>query len=123
MNKKIEHSDMLISEIINGIEKVKGENITLLDLRNIENAVCGYFILCEGSSNTQVSAICGAVQKEVSRAIGEKPWHVEGEQNAEWILMDYVDVVVHIFQKGVREHYSLETLWGDAPITKIETQY
>lgn len=123
MNKKAQHSDNLIAEIIKGIEKVKGEDITLLDLRHIENSVCGYFIVCSGSSNTQVNAICNAIQKEVSRNIGEKPWHVEGEQNAEWVLMDYVDVVVHIFQKPVRLHYDIEALWGDAKITNLGTQY
>lgn len=122
MNKK-KNTDALITEIIKGIEKVKGEDITLLDLRGIENTVCEYFIICNGSSNTQVNAIANAIQKEVSKSMSEKPWHIEGEQNAEWILMDYVDVVVHIFQKRIREHYGIEGLWGDAKITKLESNY
>ncbi|MGB5243544.1 MAG: ribosome silencing factor [Lutimonas sp.] len=119
MTKKIVNPDILITEIIKGIEEVKGQNITLLDLRDIENTVCDYFIICDGTSNTQVSAISGSIQKSVSKKIKEKPWHVEGESNAEWILMDYVNVVVHIFQKSTREYYNLEELWGDAKITNF----
>ena len=116
-------SDQLITEVIKGIEKVKGDNISILDLRNIENTVCDYFIICEGNSNTQVNAIAGSVQKTVSKALKDKPWHVEGESNAEWILIDYVNVVVHIFQKQVREFYDIESLWGDAKITSVQTTY
>ncbi|CEN54320.1 ribosome silencing factor [Capnocytophaga canis] len=122
-NKEIT-SNQLISNIIEGIEKVKGTDITIMDLREIENSVCDYFVLCNGSSNTQVSAISGAVQRVVSQAEGHvKPWHVEGGMNAEWILIDYVDVVVHIFQKRIREHYDIEGLWGDAKFLNIETNY
>ena len=121
MNKEIS-SNQLISNIIAGIEKVKGTDITIMDLREVENTVCDYFILCNGSSNTQVSAISGAIQKVVSQAEGHQhPWHVEGEQNAEWILLDYVDIVVHVFQKPIREYYDIEGLWGDAKITHIKT--
>ena len=116
-------SDQLITEVIKGIEKVKGDNISILDLRAIENTVCDYFIICEGNSNTQVNAIAGSVQKIVSKALKDKPWHVEGLANAEWILIDYVNVVVHIFQKQVREFYDIESLWGDAKITSIQTTY
>jgi ribosome-associated protein len=123
MIENIVSKDLLITEIIKGIEKVKGENISILDLRDIENTVCDYFIICDGNSNTQVNAISGAIQKEVGKNLQEKPWHVEGEANAEWILMDYVNVVVHIFQKSIREFYDLEGLWGDAKITTIKNNY
>ncbi|WP_179339887.1 ribosome silencing factor [Winogradskyella ludwigii] len=116
-------TDQLITNIISGIEEVKGNKITILDLREIENTVCDYFIVCEGSSNTQVNAIVGSVQKIVSKTLKDKPWHIEGTENAEWILMDYVNVVVHVFQKHIREYYDIESLWGDAKITKIETSY
>ena len=106
--------DELIALIIQGIDEVKGHNINLLDLREIENTVCDYFIVCNGTSNTHVNAIVGSIQKTVSKAIQDKPWHVEGEDNAEWVLMDYVNVVVHVFQKQVREFYDIEGLWGDA---------
>ncbi len=119
MTKKQVSTDDLISVIIKGIDDVKGENIQLLDLREIENTVCDYFIVCSGNSNTQVNAISGSVQKIVSKEIKDKPWHVEGQGNSEWILMDYVNVVVHVFQKHVRDFYDIESLWGDAKITEI----
>jgi len=119
MIEKKASADQLITEIIKGIEQVKGEKVSILDLREIDNTVCDYFIVCEGSSNTQVNAIAGSVQKTVSKALKDKPWHVEGEVNAEWILLDYVNVVVHIFQKQIREFYDIESLWGDAKITVI----
>jgi ribosome-associated protein len=112
-------TDDLISLIIKGIDDVKGEDIQLLDLRDIENTVCNYFIICSGNSNTQVNAIAGSVQKIVSKELKDKPWHIEGQTNSEWLLMDYVNVVVHIFQKHVREYYDIESLWGDAKITEI----
>ena len=123
MTKKIANLDLLITEVVKGIEDVKGENITILDLREIENTVCDYFIICDGNSNTQVKAISGSIQKKVSKALKDKPWHVEGENNAEWVLIDYVNVVVHVFQKQVREFYNIEGLWGDAKITNIQNSY
>ena len=113
----------LITSVISSIEDVKGNDISILDLRDIENTVCDYFIICEGTSNTQVNAISNSVQKKVSKELKETPWHVEGEENAEWILIDYVNVVVHVFQKHIREYYDIESLWGDAKTTLIETSY
>lgn len=121
MQKKQAGTDQLIAQIIRGIEDVKGQDIEILDLRDIENTVCDYFIICNGTSNTQVNAIVNSVQKSVSKELKEKPWHVEGSDNAEWILMDYVHVVVHVFQKHIREFYDIEGLWGDAKSVKIET--
>ncbi len=121
MSKKEIETDQLITQIIRGIEEVKGQDIEILDLREIENTVCDYFILCNGTSNTQVNAIVNSIQKSVSKAIKEKPWHVEGSDNSEWVLMDYVHVVVHVFQKHIRAFYDLEGLWGDAKSVKIET--
>ena len=122
MTKK-KNTDTLLAHIIEGIEEVKGEDINVLDLREIENNVCQYFVVCSGNSNTQVRAISGAVQKLVSKAIHEKPWHVEGLETSEWILMDFVYIVVHIFQKQTRSHYDIESLWGDAKQTLIESKY
>jgi len=118
-NKKHVSTDTLIATIIEGIEEVKGEDIQLLDLRELDNTVCQYFIVCSANSNTQVKAISNSVQKIVGKQAKEKAWHVEGEQTAEWVLVDYVDVVVHIFQKNIREYYDIEGLWGDAKITNI----
>ena len=119
MGKKPVNTDELIYVIIKGIDDVKGDDIQLLDLREIENTVCDYFIICSGTSNTQVNAITGSIQKLVSKELKDKPWHVEGQNNSEWILMDYVNVVVHVFQKHIREFYDIESLWGDAKITEI----
>jgi len=123
MAKKEINTDQLITQIIKGIEDVKGSDITILDLRDIENTVCNYFIICNGSSNTQVNAIVNSVQKTVSKTLKDKPWHTEGSENAEWILIDYVHVVVHVFQKHIREYYDIEGLWGDAKITSIQTNH
>lgn len=123
MAKEKSNTDELISVIIKGIEDVKGKEITILDLREIENTVCEYFIIAEGTSNTQVNAIVNSVQKKVSKDLKDKPWHTEGADNAEWVLIDYVNVVVHIFQKHIREYYDIESLWGDAKTTIIETSY
>ena len=121
-NKKIS-KDELLTNIIRGIEEVKGNDIEILDLREIENTVCDYFVICNGNSNTQVNAIVSSVQKTVSKELKDKPWHVEGNDNGEWVLMDYVDIVVHVFQKQIREFYNIEGLWGDAKITSIENKY
>ncbi|MFL0352081.1 ribosome silencing factor [Xanthomarina sp. GH4-25] len=123
MAKKESNADLLITTIISGIEDVKGKDINILDLRDIENTVCDYFIICEGTSNTQVNAIVNSIQKKVSKELKDKPWHIEGEDNAEWILMDYVNIVVHVFQKHIREYYDIESLWGDAKTTVVETNY
>lgn len=121
-NKKIS-KDELLTNIIRGIEEVKGNDIEILDLREIENTVCDYFVICNGNSNTQVNAIVNSVQKTVSKELKDKPWHVEGNDNGEWVLMDYVDIVVHVFQKQIREFYNIEGLWGDAKITTIANKY
>ncbi|GAA4293173.1 ribosome silencing factor [Aestuariibaculum suncheonense] len=123
MAKKNISADQLISTIISGIEDVKGQGISILDLREIENTVCDYFIICEGTSNTQVNAIVNSVQKKVSKELKDNPWHVEGADNAEWVLIDYVNIVVHVFQKHIRQYYDIESLWGDAKTTVIETSY
>lgn len=123
MTNNKSNADQLITTIISGIEEVKGKEITLLDLREIENTVCDYFIVCEGTSNTQVSAIVNSIQKQVSKSLKDKPWHVEGMDNQEWVLIDYVNVVVHVFQKHIRDYYDIESLWGDAKTTEITTSY
>ena len=122
VNKK-ESANALLDEIIRGIENVKGENIQQMDLREIENTPCEFFVICSGNSNTQVAAIVNSVQKTVSKALQEKPLHTEGLEVAEWVLMDYVNIVVHVFQKQTREFYNIEELWGDAISTQILSNY
>ena len=123
MTKGNSSTDQLIAAILSGIEDVKGQRINILDLIKIDNTVCDYFIICEGTSNTQVNAIVNSIQKKVSKELRDKPWHVEGAANAEWVLMDYVNVVVHVFQRHIREYYDIESLWGDAVTTEVKSSY
>jgi ribosome-associated protein len=104
---------------VEGILEVKGRNISVLNLKNIHNRVCDYFIICQADSNTQVNAIAGSVEEMVKKMTGERPYRKEGFENAEWILVDYVTVVVHIFQSQIRNFYNLESLWADAEITEL----
>ena len=121
MHTKPEASSELVKKfVVEGLQEIKGQNITVLDLREIENAVTDFFIIAEGNSNTQVNSLADSVHKVVRENVGDKPWHIEGRDNSEWVLMDYVTVVVHVFQKGIREFYDLEGIWGDAEITIIE---
>lgn len=98
----------------------KAHNISVLDLREVKNAIADYFVICSGNSETQVDAISESIEDEVNKASRQNPWHKEGQQNKEWILLDYLDVVCHIFRKDKREFYDLEEFWGDAKIQKIE---
>ncbi|MGA0430791.1 MAG: ribosome silencing factor [Flavobacteriaceae bacterium] len=123
MARKDADADALITNIISGIEDVKGIEINLLDLRALENTVCSYFIVCNGTSNTHVTAIVNSIQKKVSKELHEKPYHTEGLENADWVLIDYVNVVVHVFQKHIRDYYNIEALWGDAKTTSIASNY
>jgi ribosome-associated protein len=118
---KKETSENLFEIIIKGIQEKKGKDIVSLDLRKLGNSVSDYFIVCHGNSNTQVLAIADSIQDEVQKATGVKPWHKEGMVNAEWILLDYANIVVHIFQETQRQFYKIEKLWADAEITQIET--
>ena len=119
MTKKNEGLNYLIEKIVVGISDVKGQDIEMIDLRKIENRICDFYIICSGNSNTHVSAILDSVKKKVSKTLKEKPSHTEGEENAEWILLDYINVVVHIFQKQVRAFYGIEELWGDCKTNMI----
>jgi len=113
-------SDVLVKIIIESIKQHKGKEMVSLDLRKIETAVCDFFIICHGTSNTHIASITENVRKDISKQMREKPWHTEGEANKEWILMDYFNVVVHIFNKEKRDFYKLENLWADANIKYIE---
>ena len=123
MENKEESANNLLEEIIRGIENVKGEDIQKMDLRDIENTPCEFFVICSANSNTQVTAVVNSIQKTVSKALQEKPFHTEGLEVAEWVLIDYVNIVVHVFQKQTREFYNIEELWGDAKSTLIASNY
>ncbi len=105
---------------IEGLLNKKGLDVVFIDLKKINSSVCDYFVICHGTSNTHVSALAESVEDEVRNNTGFKPSYREGFANAEWILIDYIDVVVHIFQEDIRNFYQLETLWADAPIKKVE---
>ena len=110
----------LIETIVSAIEDKKGKNIVSLDLSGFDGAICSQFVVCNADSTTQVAAIAAGIEEKVLEELGEKVWRVEGQQNALWIAMDYVDVVVHIFQTELREFYKLEELWADAPMQHYE---
>lgn len=119
--KKKSESEILSSLIIKGIQDKKGKDIVQLDLSKIQNAICDSFIICHGTSRVQVEALADAIEHEVKKAVGINPSHREGFENAEWILLDYFSVVVHIFQEKIRGFYKLENLWADAGINHFES--
>lgn len=110
----------LIETIVQAIEDKKGKDIVSLDLSGFDGAVCSKFVVCNADSTTQVAAIAAGIEQKVLETLGEKVWRIEGQQNALWIAMDYVDVVVHIFQTELRGFYKLEELWADAPMVRYE---
>lgn len=118
--KKLKESEILVDIAIKGLQDKKGKNIVCVDLKDFDNAVCDYFILCTGTSNTHVNALADSASEEIRKTLHEKPWHSEGFGNAEWVILDYVNTVVHIFQEDSRNFYNLDGLWADAKITKIE---
>jgi len=109
----------LIENIKKGIFEKKGERVLILDFRSFENSVCDYFIICHGNSVTQVDSITESVELQVKKNTGEHPHHREGLENCMWVLLDYGDVVVHIFQEQYRDFYNLESLWADAVIDEL----
>jgi ribosome-associated protein len=113
-------SDTLADVAVRGLQDRKGMDIVVLNLKELKNAVADYFIICSASSDTQLDALARSVEEEVEKVTGQAPWQSEGRTNREWILLDYVDVVVHVFLRDRRQFYALEELWGDAEITHIE---
>ncbi len=107
-------SAALVKHILHGIREKKGFDIAILAVGKLKNMVTDYFVICSGNTDRQTQAIADSIQDEVQLAVGEKPWHVEGQQHGEWILLDYVNVVVHLFVPKARGYYGLEELWGDA---------
>ena len=108
---------------IEGVSDIKGENLVFLDLRGLDNAVCDFFIIAEALSGTQVNAMAESVRKRVREEADDRPWHVEGSQQSEWILMDYVSTVVHLFQREARAFYDLDGLWADGVTIELPKQY
>jgi ribosome-associated protein len=122
MNKKAadkSSEDALLLSIIDGIEEVKGHDIKILDLRNIEAAIADYFIVCTGTSTTQVEAIARSAENFTRKELDERPRRVEGVRNAQWVLMDYFTIIVHVFYEPMREHYDIEGLWSDGKVMAL----
>ena len=120
--KKAEDSKILREAILEGIQRLKGKNITIVDLESIHHTECGHFIICHGTSSTQVTSIAHSVEDTVKEITGQDVWHRDGYRNALWILIDYGDVMVNVFQEEAREFYNLEGLWADAKITNIKDE-
>lgn len=118
--KKEVSSEKLSEVIVKGMQEKKATDIVVLDMRKLKNAVADYFIVCSGSSDKQLDAITESIDVEVFKTLKENPKHIEGKNNKEWMLLDYFDVVAHVFRKDRRQYYALEKLWGDADITEIE---
>ncbi len=105
--------------IIEAIREKKGHQIVSIDLSQVENSICDCFIICHGESNTQVSSITDSIEKKLKEETGIKAHHVEGLQNSQWVLMDFFDVLVHVFQEEYRSFYRLEELWADGKVTRV----
>lgn len=118
--KQLIPDQTLNSNIIDAIQDIKGKNIVTLDLRSIEDAPVDYFVICEGDSTTQVKAISENISHKIKEKFDIKPYHIEGMDSAKWILVDYFDVIVHIFYPETRAFYEIEELWGDAHFTYYE---
>jgi ribosome-associated protein len=116
------NSSYLKSVVIEGMQDRKATDIVVLDLKKVKNAVADYFVICTGNSDTQLDAISDSVEEMVHKKLKQAPWHKEGKQNKEWILIDYVDVVVHVFKKEKRDFFGLEDLWGDAVLTEVSNE-
>jgi ribosome-associated protein len=122
VKNKIALESTSISEIaIHGIQEKKGNDIVRLDLRNIHSSVADYFIVSHADSTTQVKAIANSVEEEIFKALKIEPRRKEGLQHGEWILLDYIDVIVHIFKTDKREFYGIEELWGDAEMQSYKS--
>lgn len=111
--KLVKNEYPLVTQIIQSLEDRKAQDIVCLDLKDNEDAIVDYFIICHGDSTTQVNAIAGNLEKDIVEHLKTKPYHIEGERNALWVIVDYIDVVVHIFHKETRDYYRLEDLWSD----------
>ena len=115
-------TEQLRDLIVQGMQEKKAQDIVIMDLRHVKNAITDFFVICSGNSDTQIDAIAGSVEEEILKVSRVFPLNREGKTNREWILLDYVDVVVHIFKKERRTFYDLEQLWGDAEMTWIDNE-
>jgi len=122
MRKKTTETSDILDAAVEGIRRIKGKEITVIDLTTIHHSECSYFLICHGTSSTQVDAIAQSVEVTVKELTGENTWHKDGYRNAIWILLDYGDIMVHIFKEESRTFYNLEGLWSDAKVTELDEE-
>jgi len=122
MKRKQVEAVKIVDAAVEGIRRLKGKKIAVIDLTSIHHSECSYFIICHGTSNTQAEGIARSVEETVKELTGLKTWHKDGYRNAIWILLDYGDVMVHIFREDARNFYSLESLWADADMKYLEEE-
>jgi ribosome-associated protein len=122
MRKKATETTDILDAAVEGIRRIKGKEITVIDLTTIHHTECSYFLICHGTSSTQVGAIAQSVEETVKEITGENTWHKDGYRNAIWILLDYGDIMVHVFKEESRTFYNLEGLWSDAKVTELEDE-
>ncbi len=123
MNQQVSkeiNSKELSEWVVEGMLDKKAIDVVVMDLRDVKHAIADYFVICSGNSDTQIDAISDSIEEQIHKQSKQNPWKREGRQNKEWILLDYVDVVAHVFNKEKRTFYGLEELWGDAKFTRIE---
>lgn len=121
-NKSTLKKQELLDIVIKGMQEKKAKNIVCLDMKGLKNAICNYFVICSADNYRQVQAIADSIEEHTLKYLSEKPWHTEGRSNANWILLDYIDVVAHVFYTESREFYGIENLWADAIKTEIESK-
>ncbi len=114
--------EKLLEVIVAAAQDKKAKNIVSLDMRGMDGAICSYFVICNADSTTQVGAVADGIEEEVFKTLKQKVWRVDGAANGLWVAMDYVDVVVHVFQTEMRGYYKLDELWADAPVTRYESE-
>ena len=119
MQKNTVATEEVIKQIIEGIQEKKGKEIVVVDMLKLGNSICDYFVICQGNSPTQVSAIADSIADMVRENCGRKPYAIDGLRNAQWVAMDYGDILVHVFLPDVRKFYDIEHLWADAKLTVV----
>jgi ribosome-associated protein len=113
-------NEQIVKNIVEGIQERKGKEIVVVDMNRLKEAPCSYFVICEGDSTVHVNAVAHSIQEYVQEKIQVKPYAADGFENAEWIAMDYGQIIVHVFQRHARQYYDIEHLWADADLQKIE---
>ncbi len=120
MRKTKDDASLVTESIVKGLFEKKGQKVAMIDLRKLQNRVCDFFVISHAASSTQVDSLAWSVEDVVRKETGRKPYHVEGKENCMWVLLDYGDILVHIFQETYRDFYNLEALWADGHITVLE---